>query len=74
MKKLNLKTQCLIRLLLKNKIANYSIENLINKVAEIFGLENQLKMKEQLPKLTKISSKYKTNTLHKGKKYKRYRR
>ena len=53
----------------KIKIANYSIENSINKAAENFGDERKSirKWREQLPELTKVSSKSMTKTLHKGK-------
>ena len=51
-------------------IANYSIENSINKGAEKFGVERKSIRKwiQQLPELTQVSVKSKTKTLHKGKK------
>ena len=54
----------------KIKIANYSIENSINKAAEKFGVERKSyrKWREHLPELTKVSSKSMTKTLHKDKK------
>ena len=50
-------------------IANYSIQNLINKGAEKFGVERKSIRKwiQQLPELTQMSVKSKTKTLHKGK-------
>ena len=51
----------------KTKTANYSIENSINKATENFGVERKStrEWREQLPELTKVSSKSKTKTLHK---------
>ena len=56
----------------KIKIAFYFIENSINKADENLGVERKsiMKLREQLPELTKVPSKSKTKTLHKRKKSK----